>query len=137
MTTKVRRHERVSLVAGIAIQADKEQPGRFAGTVINISLGGVGIFSPYYFAPETCVVLELTVPVPGEGLRRVTLHGVTRWTQVQADGNFAGIELLTNPKAGDYAWFSNNFDQCICARGRRVVTRRPRTKCGLPSAEDN
>jgi len=137
MTTKVRRYERVSLVVGITIHAGKEHPRRFAGTMITVSRGGVGIFSPHYLAPETCVVLELTVPVPGEGLRRVTLHGVTRWAQVQVDGNFVGIELLTNPRAGDYAWFSNNFDQCICARGRRVATRQPRTKCGLPSAEDN
>jgi hypothetical protein len=138
---ELRRHKRVPLVAGLTIQPGDKNPLRFAGTVANICRGGAAVFSQYHFPPGMLAGLELTVPVPGEGLRCVTLFGVTRWVKVQPDGNLLGIEFLADPRAGDYEWFDRNFDLYVAVFGDRKPCRPaalpPKGRRLTPAAEDN
>jgi hypothetical protein len=127
---RLRRHDRVPLMADVALQPGEKRPRRFAARVFNISRGGLAVFSRYYFPPGILVTMELTIPVPGEGLRGVTLYGVTRWTRVQPDGDILGIEILSDSKAGDYAWFDKHFDACV--RTHCPARYRPEE----PQAED-
>ena len=136
-----RRHDRVPLMADLTIQPGEKNPVRFAGRVFNISRGGLAVFSRYYCPPGVLVALELTVPVPEEGLRGVMLYGVTRWARVQADGNLIGIEILSDSKAGDYEWFNRHFDahiRTLChARYRPARGGRAEDFNLLAAAEDN
>jgi len=117
--SKTRRHERVPLVTDVTIQTGGRQPARFAAHVFSLSRGGLGIYSAYYLPPGALVKAELIVPVPGEGLRRVTLYGTTRWAKVQPDGDVLGVEIMVDHGGGDYDWFVEHFD--LCARARRPV----------------
>jgi prepilin-type N-terminal cleavage/methylation domain-containing protein len=107
---QVRRHDRITIRADVTIQPGDQKPDRFACEVFNISTGGLGIFTSRAFAPGRLVGLEFIVPVPDEGIRRISLFGVTRWMQVLPEGNILGVELLSDSKAGDYQWFADNFD---------------------------
>ena len=113
-----RRHDRVPLMADVTIQPGQEDSARFGGAVFNVSRGGMAVFTEYFFPPGRLVSLELILPVEGDGLRGITLYGVTRWILVDAGGNTLGIELLTDPKAGDYAWFDEHFDLYVGSHGR-------------------
>ena len=127
---KLRRHDRVPFMADVALQPGEKRPRRFAARVFNISRGGLAVFSRYYFPPSILVTMELTIPVPGEGLRGVTLYGVTRWTRVQPDGDILGIEILSDSKAGDYAWFDKHFDAYV------ITHCSARYRPEVPQAED-
>jgi hypothetical protein len=111
-----RKHERLSLLADVVIQPG-ERNVHFAGRVFNISRAGMALFSKYHFPPEVLLTVELTVPLEGEGLRRVTLCGVTRWGRVESDGAVMGIEFLPDAKVGDFTWFIEHFDLCVGAAG--------------------
>jgi len=117
--SKTRRHERVPLVTDVTIQAGGRQPARFAAHLFSISRGGLGIYSRYYLPPGEAVKAELSVPVPDQGLRKVTLYGTTRWAKVQPDGDVLGVEIMVDHGSGDYDWFVEHFD--LCARPRRAV----------------
>jgi hypothetical protein len=114
-----RRYSRISLLADVTIQPGEENPMRFAGRALNISRGGLAIYSRYYFPPAVLVAVELTVPLPEEGIHCVRLYGVIRWVRMESDGAMLGIELLADTKAGDFAWYNEHFDACVAAYGRK------------------
>jgi hypothetical protein len=115
---KQRKHERMTLMADLILQqAGDTPPLRFAGRVFNVSPGGVALFSSRHFPAGVLLTLELTVPVPGEGLRGVTLYGATRWARPEADGTLLGIELMAGAKAGDYVWFVKHLNLFTALHG--------------------
>jgi hypothetical protein len=53
---------------------------------------------------------------------------------VDVDGNTLGIELLADPKAGDYEWFDQHLELYVSSHGRarRSRLRRASTRASLP-----
>jgi|WetSurMetagenome_2_1015567.scaffolds.fasta_scaffold56391_2 hypothetical protein len=130
-----RRYVRVSLLVDIVIQAGERSAMRFAGRVFNISRGGMAVFSRQYVPPGVPLTVELTVPLEGEGLRCVTLCGVTRWSRLETDGAVLGVELAADAKVGDYAWYTEHFELCVGACGHQGRQAR-REKARLVAGSD-
>ena len=115
-----RKYERVALMADIIVQqAGQGRPVRFAGRVFNVSPGGLAIFSSSQFPLGVLLTLELTVPVPDEGLRCTTLYGVIRWARPEDNGVLLGVELVAGAKAGDYVWFTQHLELFTVLHGRK------------------
>ncbi|HOF17599.1 MAG TPA: hypothetical protein PK082_01720 [Phycisphaerae bacterium] len=109
------------MVADLTIQPGEDNPQRFGGKVFNVSKSGLAVFSKHAFPPGKLTGIEMILPLEGEGVRRVTLFGVTRWMRVEPDGNLLGIELLADHKAGDYDWFARHLDK-LAATARPAFT---------------
>ncbi len=111
----------MAMTAELTIQPGDPKPARWMAKVFNASRGGLAVFSNQAFEPGKMVGLELSLPCPGKGARKVSLFGVTRWMEVQADGNLLGIELLCDPRAGDYRLFQEYIERALppsaCAPG--------------------
>jgi hypothetical protein len=117
--TRVRRHDRRPLMTDIILQTPADdRPPRCAGRVFNVSPGGLAVYSSHPFPVGKLMGLELTVPVPGQGLRAVTLYGVIRWVRPEGEGTLMGVEIMIGDKAGDYLWFRSHLDLCLRAYGR-------------------
>lgn len=105
-----RRYERRAMTAELTIQPGDEKPAHWQAKVYNVSRGGLAVFSSRAYDPGKMVGLELLLPGGPGGVQKVSLFGVTRWIEMQADGNLLGIELLCDPRAGDYRLFQEYID---------------------------
>jgi len=106
--SKIRKHERVRLRAGMILHPDGGSGGRLGGQVLNVSRGGLAALCAQALPVGTLVSMELIFAMPDEGIRRVILFGVSRWVRVLPEGNMLGIEFLKDEQAGDYGWFAEN-----------------------------
>jgi len=111
-----RRHKRMPLTAELTIQLGDGQPVRTAANVYNVSKGGLAVFSERAFPAGMLVGLDISLPTADGGARTVCLFGATRWCQPEQDGHLLGIELLTDPRAGDYRLFC----QYLAGKGARL-----------------
>jgi hypothetical protein len=110
---KPRRHERVFLVADVAVQPNHARPRRFPAEMFNVSKAGAAVFSKHHFAPGEIVGVELNLPAEGRGVRKFMLYGTVRHTEVQPSGNVLGIEFVVGEDAGDYEHFERYIQERI------------------------
>ncbi|MCJ7543851.1 MAG: prepilin-type N-terminal cleavage/methylation domain-containing protein [Phycisphaerae bacterium] len=116
---KFRKHERGALRADLIFRSSNGKLERYAGQALNASEGGVAVFSQRTLPAGELVGLELFLPQPGEGVRRITLFGAVRWMRALPEGNILGVELLMDDEAGDYEWFLKHFGSDICPSAPR------------------
>ena len=108
---KPRRHERIYLLADVAVQPNDKRPQRFAAEMFNISKSGAAVFSRRHFTPGEIVGVELNLPT-GAGRRRAfMLYGTVRHAKVQPEGNVLGIEFVVAEDAGDYQDFERYMEK--------------------------
>ncbi len=124
---KPRQYERIFLLADAAIRHNEAHPQRFAARMFNVSKRGMAVFSKYPFSQGELVGMEMILPVKGEGMRRVVLHGTVRHVKTQPGGNIIGIEFFTDDDTGDYEYFLRYADEhhshfnVLCNQGFTLV----------------
>ncbi|HUS90285.1 MAG TPA: PilZ domain-containing protein [Phycisphaerae bacterium] len=108
---KPRRHDRVFLLADVAVHPNDRHARRFPARTLNISKSGAAVFSEHLFRPGEIVGVDLSLPDEGRRRQRFVLYATVRHTTVEAEGNLLGIEFVVGENAGDYDAFERYMNR--------------------------
>ena len=127
MAYKARRHERTTLVADVTIRSRDMLSPPVRATMFNASKSGIAVFSDTFLPSGTPVVLEVSLPIEGVGLRQIEMAGIVCRATVRADGNELGIELMPACGTGQREWVGRYLkQQTKDGGGKAGWVRRPK-----------
>lgn len=105
-----RRYGHVSFFAKLTIRSACGQT-TCGGSCVNISRGGIGLFSERFFAPGERVQLVMDLRSGGQTVK-VTVAARVVWAKAEADGTMLGAEFESPVTPASQPVLCEHLDKC-------------------------